>query len=392
MFGTPGGMGGPLGAPGGFGGRSAGTRQKMVNEGGGNERSEAAVARGLRWLALHQASDGHWSLHDCNRFARTAPLGHPKGRVQRDNSEPGTSRRNNTAATAFGLLPFLGAGITHKPSATKKLTDYSKAVQAGLRWLVARQHKSGSDRGYYGGDAYAHGLATITMCEAFGLTSDPVWKASAQLGINYIVNAQDVGGGWRYAPRTTGDTSVTGWMVMALKSGQMAGLNVPRRTLRLAERFLDSVEKTRGGYSYVANSEVTATMTAVGLLCRQYLGVSPRNASLLAGVRRLKAQGPGKTGSLYYEYYATQVMHHMGGDHWRFWNLGPGGDGKGGIRDTLLAQQDFGTGGKLGNQGSWPPNEAGGRMMSTSLSLLTLEVYYRHLPLYRRDAGVMKDK
>ena len=28
---------------------------------------------------------------------------------------------------------------------------------------------------------------------------------------------------------------------------------------------------------------------------------------------------------------------------------------------------------------------AGGRLMITSLNLLTLEVYYRHLPLYYRD-------
>ena len=29
--------------------------------------------------------------------------------------------------------------------------------------------------------------------------------------------------------------------------------------------------------------------------------------------------------------------------------------------------------------------------MYTSLSLLTLEVYYRHLPLYRREMGGQKD-
>ncbi len=34
----------------------------------------------------------------------------------------------------------------------------------------------------------------------------------------------------------------------------------------------------------------------------------------------------------------------------------------------------------------------GGRIMMTSLNLLTLEVYYRYLPLYYRDAGYGKDK
>jgi hypothetical protein len=396
MFGTTGGMGGPLGAPGGFGGRSGATREKMVREGGGNKLSEAAVGLGLKWLALHQAPDGHWGLHDFNRYARTAPL--PAGKRQADGSTPGTSRRNDTAGTAFGVLPFLAAGLTHKPAGKAKVNDYSKTVYHALNWLSVRQSKSGSDRGFFGGDAYAHGLATIAMCEAYGLTSDPRWRASAQLGLNYIVGAQDpAGGGWRYSRRSAGDLSVTGWMLMGLKSGQMAGLIVPRETMRKVEYFLNACESSsKGGYAYLPGHGESYTMTSVGLLCRQYLGVNPRNPGLLAGVRRLKAYGPGKTDNLYYEYYATQVMHHMGGEHWQFWNLGPKGTGAGGIRDTLIARQDVPgrPGVKPGNVGSFPPggHDAGGRMMSTSLAMLSLEVYYRHLPLYRRDVGVMKDK
>src|SRR5262249_7114062 len=159
--------------------------------------------------------------------------------------------------------------------------------------------------------------------------------------LNYVVSAQDpAGGGWRYTPRQAGDTSVTGWMLMALKSGQMAGLSVPRAAMTKCGRFLGSVEagssKLQGGYGYTAGSGESPALTAVGLLCRQYLGTSPRNPNLLAGVRKLRDVGPGKSGNLYYEYYATQVMHHMGGDNWQFWNLGPAGNGKGGIRDTLI--------------------------------------------------------
>src|SRR5439155_17792091 len=111
--------------------------------------------------------------------------------------------------TAFGLLPFLAAGITHKPSAKKnEQVDYSKVVNAGLMWLMAKQSKASADRGYFGGDMYSHGLATIAMCEAYGLTSDPRLKVSAQLAIDYIQKAQHDGGGWRYAPNQAGDTSV----------------------------------------------------------------------------------------------------------------------------------------------------------------------------------------
>jgi hypothetical protein len=243
--------------------------------------------------------------------------------------------------------------------------------------------KQDKDGGFPGG-LYAHGLATIAICEAYGLTADPMLKPHAQAALNYIVRAQDPqGGGWRYTPRTPGDTSVVGWQVMALKSGQMSGLNVPPLTLKMAEKYLDACETTNGseptgGYGYTGPQE-TPTMSAVGLLCRQYLGTPRRNQALQTGVKKLKATPPAAHKNIYYQYYATQVYHHMGGEFWDFWNAGPGG--KNGMRDVLVEQQ--------GRDGSWDPSGdshagAGGRIMQTSLSLLTLEVYYRHLPLYQR--------
>ncbi|MFM7151125.1 MAG: prenyltransferase/squalene oxidase repeat-containing protein [Gemmataceae bacterium] len=390
LAGTLGGMGG-LANMGGFGGRSGATREKMVQEFGGNNRSEKAVADGLKFLALHQCPDGSWTLHDFNRFARTAPL--PGGKIVPDNSQPGTTRRNNTAGTAFGLLPFLAAGITHKPSENPKSADYHKGVGKGIDYLLSRQSKSGTDKGFFGGDMYSHGLATIAMCEAYGLTTDPRLKASAQMGINYIVDSQDpAGGGWRYSPRTPGDVSVTGWQLMALKSGQMSGLTVPQAVFKKAEAFINSCEtKNRGSYSYQPGMEDSHPMTAVAALCRQYLGVNPRNPSLLGSIKKIREVPPGQS-SLYYEYYATQVMHHMGGEAWQFWNLGPDGTGKGGIRDTLIAKMDSGQSGRPGQLGSFTGDEmVGGRLGATSLSLLTLEVYYRHLPLYRRES-TMSDR
>ena len=388
-IGTLGGMGSKF-APGGFAGRSGATKVKMLQEGGGNAASEAAVAAGLQFLALHQAPDGHWGLNDFNRYARDLPL--PAGKIAPDNSQPMTTRKNDTAGTAFGLLPFLAAGITNKPSVKGKQTDYSKGVERAIVNLMARQSKASADRGNYGGDMYSHGIATIAMCEAYGLTSDPRIKNSAQMGINYILSAQDpAGGGWRYAVRTPGDTSVTGWQVMALKSGQMSGLSVPRNALKKVEKYLDACETSnKGGYGYMPSTGESRAMTAVGGLCRQYLGVNPRNPSLLGTVKRIKQTPPG-SGDVYYEYYATQVMHHMGGEAWAFWNLGPDGTGKTGIRDTLIARQDKGSAGRPGQRGSFDGSDhVGGRLGATSLCLLSLEVYYRHLPLYRRDMGVMK--
>src|SRR5689334_16183755 len=129
---------------------------------------------------------------------------------------------------------------------------------------------------------------------------------------------------------------------MALKSGQMSGLSVLVETLRKAEQFLDSCEvKNAGtagyGYSYVPNSGASETMTAAALLCRIYMGINPRNPNLLMGIEKLKSLPPKSTKNLYYLYYATQVMHHFGGDAWELWN---GTNGNNGIRDILIADMD----------------------------------------------------
>ncbi len=333
--------GGPAGImeAGGFGGRSGATRLKLLRESGGNDASELAVARGLLWLARHQAPDGHWSLDHFDRFYHYEPS--PSGKIDPSNSENGTvNRMDDVAATGFALLPLLGAGHTQKPNKEDGQKDYSKTVKVGLDYLIAKQSKDG----YFGGSMYSHGIATIAMCEAYGMTSDPALKGPAQKAIRFIENAQDPdGGGWRYAPRTPGDLSVTGWQVMALKSAQMAGLELANKgeALKKAEIFLDSVETAnQGEYAYMPKAPGTPTMTAVGMLCRQYLGISPRNPGLRAGVDLLKKSPPGKANNIYYEYYAAQVMHHMGGEHWDFWNEGPDGkDSHTGIRDLLIARQ-----------------------------------------------------
>jgi hypothetical protein len=384
--GTLEGIGGLVAGP--FAGRAASVRLKAVTEGGGNALSELAVTRGLEWLALHQADDGHWGLHNFNRFAHDKL--EPGAKTFTCNCDPGTIRENDIAATGFALLPFLGVSVTHKPtSARNAAKDYTKVVKKGLDYLMRKQAADGS----FSHEMYSHGLATIAMCEAYGLTSDPLLKTSAQKALHFIVSAQDsTGGGWRYAPKQAGDMSVTGWQFAALKTGQMAGLSVPRATLTLAEKFLDSVETAqKGAYGYVPGAAATPSMTAVALLCRQYQGLNPRNAGLLAGLEYLKACVPGTT-VVYYDYYATQVFHNMGGEDWKFWNLGY--DGKHGMRDTLIRRQQHNNDKKPHIEGSWPPEQApeGGRIMATSLSLLCLEVYYRHPPLYRRDEKTSKEK
>jgi hypothetical protein len=174
--------------PGGIGGRSGAAREALEREGGGNAQSRAAVAAGIKWIVQHQAADGHWSLDHFNQPAHCGCNGF--------------GQNNDIAATAFGLLPLLGTGETHKGQGL-----YARHVDRALKYLISRQGRDGN----FGGGMYAHGLATIAMCEAYGMTADPRLKAPAQAAIDFIRAAQSDNGGWRYEPRQGGDTSVVGW-------------------------------------------------------------------------------------------------------------------------------------------------------------------------------------
>ena len=340
---------------------SAVTRERLLGEGGGSPASEAAVTKGLRWLVKNQFPDGGWRL---------------------DGNFPDKGTQNDIAGTAFGLLPFLGAGKTHKPG--KEENPYEKPIEKALLFLMRKQDKRS---GNFGGGMYGHALAAIAICEAYGLTQDPSLRRPAQLATNYIVLSQHHGGGWRYAPEQAGDLSVTGWQIMALKSAQMAGLDVPAINLKKAERFLDScVNPNDEGYGYIGPTS-TPTMTAVGLLSRQFMQAwGPQNIRLIKAIDlHLKPNAPGQKKDVYYYYYATQVLRHFGGETWKAWNAK--------MRDGLIKSQDddprspqFGSWSSAGDQ----HGPSGGRLMITSLNLLTLEVYYRYLPLYYREAGAKK--
>jgi len=347
---------------GGFAGRGARTGLG----GGGTRATERAVAAALNWIARHQSRDGSWSIHDY-------------GRQCKDNTCTGQgASHSDTAATAMGLLPFFAAGQTHKNSKS----PYAKTINGGLAFLIHQQAQNGNlANGQY--TMYAHGLATIALSEAYGLTNDPHVGKAAQAAVHFIEYAQHPStGGWRYSPGEEGDTSVVGWQVMALKSAQMAGLQVNTTTLAGAQTFLKKASSGAGGglFAYVPGGGPTPTMSAVGLLCNQYLGTRRESPVMVEGVDYLMHNLPTRESrSIYYWYYATQVMHNLPGTQWDEWNRL--------MRRVLIESQVKGG----CAEGSWDPERpypdpwgnAGGRLMMTSLSCLTLEVYYRYLPLYK---------
>jgi hypothetical protein len=350
----------------GVSGRGAAVRGKMVKEAGGSEASEAAVAMALAWIAAHQLPDGGWNFD------------HTLGPGVRASPNPGTGTKARNGATAMALLPFLGAGQTHKDG------KYKENVRGGLYYLVANMKVKNGTGSFEEpeGRFYSHGLASIALCEAYAMTHDKELMGPAQLCVNHIVYAQDpVGGGWRYEARQAGDTSVVGWQLMALKSAHMAYLQVPPQTIRNATKFLDSVQSNSGAtYGYTGPGSGKST-TAVGLLCRMYLGWKHDHPGLEKGVPALGAPSLSPNGSnMYFNYYATQVMRHYEGEEWKKWNEK--------MRDPLIEMQS-----KAGpTKGSWHMRgdhgaDRGGRLYCTSMATMMLEVYYRHLPIYRKAAA-----
>lgn len=348
-------------------GRGKATRTQMLRENGGTGASEEAVVFGVKWIADHQLKNGLWSFD------------HRTGAKKPGSKDWGEFANSPRAATAMALLPFLGSGMTHKEG------KYQKQVEAGLAGLVNLMEVRGDTGSFHekDGNMYSHGLATIALCEAYAMTQDKNLMRPAQYAVNYIQAAQDpIGGGWRYQFRQRGDTSVVGWQVMGLKSGHMGYLSVRKDTIAGAVKFLDSVQTKNGAaYGYEDPGD-RPPLNAVGLLCRMYTGWRKDNPALQQGVANLAKQGPsvGNNANMYYNYYATQVMRQYGGPQWEQWNTK--------MRDFLIKSQ---VPQGQAEEGSWHFNgahtERGGRLYNTSLSILTLEVYYRHLPIYKSAAA-----
>jgi hypothetical protein len=361
--------GGSGGGGHGFGNRGAGVRKALLGAYGGTKGSERAVAAALNWFARHQQPDGGWSLENFPKLCKGSPCG-------------GVGHKFDTAAISFGLLPFFAAGQTHKTKG-----PYQKSIHAGIAKLLSYQKNDGDLRGP-GGTMYCHGLSTICLCEAYGLSGDRDIGAAAQGAINFIVASQDLNtGGWWYQPKQAGgDTSVVGWQVMGLKSGMMAGLSVPPKTMELAAKWLTSIGTGTGGFGYTTKGAAPA-MSAVGLLCMQYMGAQKDTPVIQGGIKLLTGWTPASNkDNCYYYYYGTQVMHNVPGPEWDTWNRS--------MRKLLIESQA-----KEGcAAGSWDPSkdafgkDHAGRMFVTALNTLTLEVYYRYLPLYQLDSKKVDKK
>ena len=349
--------------------RWAADRLAIARARGGSEDTERAVQAALKWLAMVQGEDGRW---DASRYGSGQPNfegGHDRGRA---------GLNADTATTGLALLAFLGSGHTHLNG------EYVKTIRNGLTFLkqAQRARRDGSLAGDATGFAamYCHGIATLAISEAYSLTGDTDLRDSVEHAIRYTLESQDfTRGGWRYSPGQPGDTSQLGWQLMGLTSVHYSRLPMPatmsrkmNATWERSSYFLDSVSSGshRGLAAYRPGYRPSPAMTAEAALCRLFLG-TPTNSSLISEAANYivtDLPGSGRV-NYYYWYYGTLALYHLQDHRWQRWNSA--------VKRELLRLQTF--------DGSWNANSvwgtSGGKVYSTAIAALTLEVYYRYRPL-----------
>ncbi|RLT16915.1 MAG: hypothetical protein DWI26_03320 [Planctomycetota bacterium] len=379
--------------PGAYRMRLAPERFAYTLENGGDANTEQAVRGALEFLAKSQSPDGSWNAQAYGAGQRAvAPSAEALYRAD-------TGKFADTAMTGLALLAFLGAGHTHNDGG-----PYAACVHRGLSYLCQQQFPSGdlSGRNQIGQQPtvryarmYSHGIAAIALAEAYALTQDQDLVVPVKNAVDYSLKAMNPRtGGWRYdfASEDPGDTSQFGWQAMLLNSASVsnaAPLGGHHRVL--LQRFLDSVSTGKSGglavyrnlnpQSRPASEQASVAMTAEAFAMRTMLGLPMSAQATREAKQMLLSQLPGSSEpNFYYWYYATLALYQSQphSEAWTLWNEA--------IKRELLATQVS----QGDTAGSWDPRciwgGHGGRIYTTALGCMCLEVYYRYLPLYQSDS------
>ncbi|TWU67076.1 prenyltransferase/squalene oxidase repeat-containing protein [Crateriforma conspicua] len=345
-----------------FANRVGSAKQLALQQTGGDQNTEAAVGRALKFLAMHQRSDGGFD----SRSAGSGQERRPLGEARSDAHGVVAGSRSDSASTGLALLAMVGSGNTHVEG------PYSENVYRGLVYLIRQQKSSGSLAGnatLYASN-YCHGMAALAMGEAAAMSSDPNAIEATRRALMYTRSMQHpTTGGFRYTPGDPGDLSQLGWQAMVMDAGFRAGLPADRQAVGGVLRFLRTVRAGRSGglASYRPGEKPTRTMTAEALATRLLMGDTVPPAEIFEAEQFLLEQPPGVgQDNYYYWYYATIALHQLQDAAWQRWNQA--------LKTRLLATQL--------PDGSWPTDSVwggyGGKVYTTAMATLCLEVYYRH--------------
>ncbi len=294
---------------------------------------------------------------------------------QRENGSYG--EQHPTAFTGLAVMAMMAVGQTPDDPVA------GEAMRKGIRYVLSQM---GSD-GYFGQSdnsrMYGHGICTLMLLEAAGMTKDKVLERrivdQGRKAIRLILAAQGVKkqprhlGGWRYEP-TSGDSdlSLTGWQTMALRAGKDIGVNVPQSAIDGAVGFIRRMASPQGGFGYEGPEDRSA-LRGVGLLTLSVCGAYDAQESQRTAALILKDPPTWKGPFMYYSvYYSSVGMYQVGGDAWeQFYPL---------IDKLLLEHQN--------EDGSWPPPPSSAQekdpVYMTSMAVLSLAIHHQYLPIYQR--------
>ena len=356
---------GPLTEP-----RAVAVRKQRLREKGGNSATEKAVHAGLTWLAKHQSENGIW---DADGFMDVHTCGcDGKGGGWHGARVPCGF---DMEVTALATLAFLGAGHTHRDGVHKE------TVARALSSLRVG-----------GPTLFATAFSTQALAEAFDMTGDESLKARVERGIEILVGSRKKDGGWRYyaTTRMASGVPTTVAVVAALRTAERAGFTVEEAYKQPVLDWLNRLQdKKTGRVKYTLDAHrlgytPTTTNAASALLIRTLLSrrADPLSLKALAKRRprwsikwkRMKVKGVMRDVQIgylqhYYWWYGSEALARVGGEAWKSWNAA--------LKRALLPKQR-----KDGHTaGSWDPagtyGKVAGRVYSTALCTLMLEMYYR---------------
>lgn len=312
--------------------------------------TQAAIDRGLEWLARTQASDGSW---------RNA----------------GGYGSYPAAMTGLAGMALLASGST--PTRGKHYDNVRRAV------AYLRKHADGntgviSVPAEEGRSMYGHGFATLFLASVYGMEEDAReqerLKRVLDKAVQLIAQAQSAAGGWIYTPESGGDEgSVTVTQIQALRACRMAGIVVDRRTVDRAVGYIKNCQNPDGSIRYSLNSggDGRPAITAAGVAVLYNAGVYDDQPFVDKAVQYCKKQvqvAVDNTGHHYYTHlYWSQALYQRGGDDWTAYFQK--------ACDFLRKQQR--------KDGSWE-GDGVGAVYGTAIALTILQLPWAYVPIYQR--------
>jgi len=178
--------------------------------------------------------------------------------------------------TALGALAFMSTGhqLGRGP--------YAREVEQSIDYLLSRVAPEGDERaGYISDEAdhhsrmHGHGLATLALAQAYGLSPrTPRGRRIAtalSAAVDCIERTQTVDGGWYYEPvrQSEHEGSITVCLLQALRAAKEAGVEVQTKVIDRAIDYVKRLQNEDGGFRYTLDLDrpsVALTGACLGTL------------------------------------------------------------------------------------------------------------------------------